>query len=105
MGIIGRSAAHYRASRRANYVPGRLLVDGDDLAVMVLNISRDGAKISLRYPIMPGTAVELRVKNQSVPALVQWSGISAAGLRFLDRLDAETLVYLEGGDARGKGNA
>ena len=88
----------YRAARRENSVPVHLIVDGEKVAATLLDISRDGAKLALPYAVLPGSAVELRFEATVVPALVQWFRDQNAGLRFLDRLERDVLVALEGGD-------
>ena len=96
MQMIRRPPGDYRPSRRSSCVSARLLVDGEDLGVLLLDISRDGAKVSVPFAVLPGTAVSLALKDAVVPALVQWSKDRVAGLRFLDRLGRKTLVDLEG---------
>ena len=86
----------YRPTRRKNRVDVRLFVDGEDVGATLLDISRDGAKLRLPYAILPGSAVELRFEGAKIPALVQWFEDQCAGLRFLDRLERDVLVLLEG---------
>ena len=95
MDIPRRPPGTYRPSRREIDVAGSLFVDGDLVGVRLLDISRDGAKLSLSYPILAGTAVELRVHGARIPALVQWHRELRAGVRFLDRMERETLALLE----------
>lgn len=98
MDIPRRPSGNYRPSRRTIDVAGMLLVDGDLVQVRLKDISRDGAKLLLSYPVLTGTAVELRVHGARVPALVQWHRDLFVGLRFLDRLEREVLALLEGLD-------
>lgn len=86
----------YRPTRRKNRVSVRLFVDGENVAATLLDISRDGAKLDVPYAILPGSAVELRFDNTTVPALIQWALDHRVGLRFLDRLERDVLVALEG---------
>jgi len=97
MEMIRRPPGDYRPSRRTICAAAVLVADGEDLPVEVLDISRDGAKVCLPFAILPGTAVELRVANATIPALIQWCKKEAAGLRFLDRLEHDVLVALEAG--------
>ncbi|NNL19601.1 MAG: PilZ domain-containing protein, partial [Boseongicola sp.] len=48
----------------------RLIVDGENVAATLLDISRDGAKLSVPYAVLPGSAVELLLESASIPALV-----------------------------------
>ena len=98
MDIPRRPPGAYRASRRLISMSAHLYVDGEVLDVMLLDVSRDGAKITVPFAILPGTAVALQVQATGVPALVQWCRDHAAGLRFLERLDRATLSFLEGHD-------
>ena len=88
----------YRPTRRKNCVTVRLSVDGEDVAATLLDISRDGAKLNVPYAVLPGSAVTLHLGGADVPALVQWSRDQKVGLRFLDRLERDVLVALEGRD-------
>ncbi|SMX24841.1 PilZ domain-containing protein [Boseongicola aestuarii] len=88
----------YRPTRRKVCVTVRLFVDGEDVAATLLYISRDGAKLKVPYAVLPGSAVALHLHGANVPALVQWSHDQRVGLRFLDRLERDVLVALEGRD-------
>ena len=94
---------NYRPKRHATSVEARLLADGEDLTAVLLDVSRDGAKLSVPYPLLAGTAVRLRVGKSDTKALVHWSRKGQAGLRFIDRLDPATLIALEA--ASGKRDA
>ena len=86
----------YRPTRRENSVPVRLVADGEETPATLLDISRDGAKVQVPFAILPGTAVALRIEDDEVTALVQWCDIPHAGLRFLERLERDVLILLEG---------
>ena len=86
----------YRPMRRENSVPVCLIADGEEASVTLLDISRDGAKVQVPFAILPGTAVALRINAAEVTALVQWCDIPNAGLRFLERLERDVLIALEG---------
>ena len=88
----------YRPTRRKNSVPVGLFVDGEVVTATLLDISRDGAKLDVPFAILPGTAVELRIDKSVIPALVQWFKDQRVGLRFLDRLERDLLISLEGRD-------
>ncbi|NNJ67394.1 MAG: PilZ domain-containing protein [Boseongicola sp.] len=96
MQVFRQSNGNYRPTRRQNAVPVFVVVDGDEVAATLVDISRDGAKLRVPYAVLPGTAVELRVSSTVIPALVQWFEERHAGLRFLDRLEREVLLALEG---------
>lgn len=98
MKTFRQTSDDYRPTRRKNRVAVRLLVDGEDVAATLLDISRDGAKLEVPYAILAGSAVELRFEATKVPALVQWFRDHHIGLRFLDRLERDALVSLEGRD-------
>ena len=85
----------YRPNRRPTRVLATLAVDDIILEATIVDISRDGARLSLPGWIAPGTAVYLRVGSSSVPALIHWMDKGHAGLRFYDRLDGDTLMALE----------
>lgn len=85
----------YRPNRRTTRVDAVLDAEGETLATTLLDISRDGARITLPYRLLPGTAVRLRFRNRIAKALVVWFRDGEAGLKFLDRLDRETLVAIE----------
>ena len=88
----------YRPSRRPTRVGATIVIDDMILQTVVVDISRDGARLSLPGWIAPGTAVYLKVRDASVPALVHWMSDGHAGVRFYDRLDRETLIALETAD-------
>lgn len=88
----------YRPNRRATRAGATLVVEDMILHTTVMDISRDGARLSVPGWIAPGTAVYLRVGAASVPALIHWMRAGHAGVRFYDRLDRETLISLEASD-------
>jgi hypothetical protein len=96
MNQIPDSPFRYRAGRHKTRAAARLEADGETLEVVILDVSRDGAKVTVPYPLMPGTAARLSVAGSNVAALVHWSRKGHAGLRFLDRLDIDALIVLEG---------
>lgn len=86
----------YRPSRRDTHVKIRMAIDDMILDTLMVDISRDGARLAFPHDLQPGTAVTLRIDGAEVDALVHWSRRGHAGVRFLDRLDPETLRMLEG---------
>ena len=85
----------YRPNRTKTDVIAILSAEGERTPTRVLDISRDGARIDVPHAFVRGTAVTLSVDGARMPALVAWSANDQAGLRFLDRLDRDTLVQLE----------
>ena len=87
--------ARYRAARRKTDVAALLLIEDALLKVRIVDISRDGARVKLPGWVAPGTPVFLQIGADKAPALVHWMDGDAAGLRFVERLDAGTLTALE----------
>ena len=85
----------YRPNRQKTRYDVTLSAEGEAIRVTILDISRDGAKISVPYPILVGTAVQLKLGKTTTKALIHWCENNKAGIRFLDRLDRETLLLIE----------
>lgn len=85
----------YRPSRQATRYDVTLKAEGEVIRATIRNISRDGAKVSVQYPLLAGTAVYLKVGAKTFKALVHWCRDGNAGLRFFDRLDRDTMVKIE----------
>ncbi len=85
----------YRPNRRKTHVRAQLLAEGETRDVDILDISRDGAKITIPFVLLSGTAVHLHIDTCRIKAIVQWCKGPHAGLRFLDRLDRKTLIAVE----------
>ena len=86
----------YRPNRRDTHFKVRIVIDDVILDTLMVDISRDGAQLAFPNTLAPGTAVTLRIDDAEVDALVHWSRRGHSGVRFLDRLDPETLLRLEG---------
>jgi hypothetical protein len=85
----------YRANRTKTDVIALLSAEGEREPVQIVDISRDGAKVTTPYPYQSGTATHLIIDGARLAALIQWSSDGFAGLRFLDRLDRDTLIHIE----------
>ncbi len=85
----------YRPNRVQTNLEATLIVEGEATRATIVDISRDGAKLSVPYPILEGTAVRLQLGRKETKALVHWCRDGHAGVRFLDRLDRNTLVMIE----------
>ena len=85
----------YRPNRQEARYKATLRADGEAIPATVVDISRDGAKLAVPYPILAGTAVQLKLGRTHAKALVHWCRDGHAGVRFLDRLDRNTLLRLE----------
>lgn len=88
----------YRPTRRKTRVSAILAVEDVILQVMVVDISRDGAKLTLPGWVAPGSAVHLTVAAHTTPALIHWVRDGVAGVRFLDRLNGASLSAIEAAD-------
>ena len=86
---------NYRPNRQQTKLEATLLVDGEAMQATIIDISRDGAKLNVPFPILAGTAVRLQLAAKEIKALVHWCRDGHAGLRFLDRLDRDLLVKIE----------
>jgi hypothetical protein len=85
----------YRPNRQKTKLDVTLSAEGEAVRVTILDISRDGAKIAVPYPILVGTAVQLKLGKTTTKALIHWCENNRVGIRFLDRLDRETLLLIE----------
>jgi hypothetical protein len=85
----------YRPNRKQATLEATLFVEGEKMQVTIIDISRDGAKVSVPYPVLAGTAVRLQLPGQETKALVHWCRGGHAGLRFLDRLDRNLMIRIE----------
>ena len=85
-------------NRRRTKVPARLHVEGDLLSTVVLDVSYEGMKVSVKEQILPGTAVTVEVFGEEIPSIVHWCDDEHAGLHLLRRLKRETLLALENAD-------
>ena len=85
----------YRPNRLQTQLDVTLSAEGEAIRVTILDISRDGAKIAVPYPLLVGTAVQLKLEKTTTKALIHWCENNKAGIRFLDRLDRETLLVIE----------
>ncbi len=90
----------YRPNRQNTQYDVTLNAEGEAISATVLDISRDGARIAVPYPLLVGTAVELRLENTKTKALVHWCENNNVGVRFLDRLDRNTLLEIEQAGSR-----
>ena len=90
----------YRPNRRQTRYDVTLNAEGEAIRTAILDISRDGAKIAVPYPLLVGTAVQLKLGKTTAKALVHWCENDRAGLRFLERLDRNTLLTIEAAGAR-----
>lgn len=86
----------YRANRTRIHAKAILVADGERIGTHILDLSRDGARIQVPFTLPAGTAAYLKVGPNDFAALVQWCHSGHAGLRFLARLDRDTLLRLEG---------
>ncbi len=90
----------YRPNRQQTRYGVTLNAEGEAIRATLLDISRDGAKLTVPYPILVGTAVRLKLGKATAKALVHWCENNRAGIRFLDRLDRETFLKIENSTAR-----
>jgi len=88
----------YRPTRQQTNLEATLIADGEAMQATIIDISRDGAKLNVPFPILAGTAVRLHLAAKEIKALVHWCRDGHAGLRFLDRLDRVTLKMIEVSD-------
>lgn len=66
--------------------------DGEEIAVLITDISKDGFKLSSETQLMIGERVDLRVpKTGDVPAQIRWALGSEAGGVFLAPLPLRAL--------------
>lgn len=63
------------------------------------DVSIDGAKVDIDRPILAGTAVTVTIGPATLPALVQWSRSTSAGLRFMERPDPQMLDLIPEDDS------
>ncbi|MGI9394404.1 MAG: PilZ domain-containing protein [Boseongicola sp.] len=89
----------YRPNRVQTNIEATLFVEGEATQATIVDISRDGAKLCVPYPILEGTAVRLQLGRKETKALVHWYRNGRAGIRFLDRLDRKTLIMIEGANS------
>ena len=85
----------YRPNRVQTNLEATLIVEGEATRATIVDISRDGAKLRVPYPILEGTAVRIHLGRKESKALVHWCHNGHAGVRFLDRLDRNTLMMIE----------
>ena len=85
----------YRPNRRDTHVKVRMVIDDMILDALMVDISRDGARLAFPGDLAPGTAVTLKIDGAEVDPLIHWSRRGHSGVRFLDRLAPETLSMLE----------
>jgi len=90
-----RIEQRYGANRRKTRVAATLVADGFDIPAVIVDCSARGVKLKLACPVAPGTAVRLAFLEAEENAIVHWWRAGHAGLRFLDRLDRDTLFTLE----------
>ena len=90
----------YRPNRQKTKLDVTLSAEGEAIRVTILDIARDGAKIAVPYPLLAGTAVQLEMGKTTAKALIHWCENNKVGIRFLDRLDCETLLMIETSGAR-----
>ncbi|MGI9390074.1 MAG: PilZ domain-containing protein [Boseongicola sp.] len=89
----------YRPNRVQTKQKVLLFVEGEAIPATIIDISRDGAKLKVPYSILEGTAVRLQLGPKDTKALVHWCHDGRAGVRFLDRLDRNTLTKVEYSDS------
>lgn len=66
--------------------------DGEEIAVLITDISKDGFKLSTETQLMIGERVDLRVpKTGDVPAQIRWALGKDAGGVFLSPLPLRAL--------------
>ena len=85
----------YRPNRIQARHRVKLYAEGEAMQATIIDISRDGAKLGVPYPILEGTAVRLQLGPKDTKALVHWYLDGCAGVRFLDRLALKTLTEIE----------
>ena len=89
----------YRPNRQQTQHDVTLNAEGEAIGATVLDISRDGAKLAVPYPLLVGTAVQLKLGKATAKAVVHWCENNNIGIRFLDRLDRDTFLMIESTDA------
>ena len=95
MTVEGTQRPGYRPMRHKANARAEIVSDAGIARVALKDISRDGAKIAPGMWLARGSAVTLNIDGEALPAIVHWAREDAAGIRFLDRPDPNTLIRLE----------
>ena len=81
-----------RQKRRAQvFMSGELVVGGRVSKITIRDLSLDGAHISGDYPLVVGSAVQLKRANLETSGVVAWVKKNEAGIKFDFPLDAQEL--------------
>ena len=85
----------YSPNRRKIRFDAGLLIDDDLIPVIILDVSFDGMRLSVPRTLEAGSAVTIKSLGVDIPAVVHWCQNGYAGVHLLERLDFETLNFLE----------
>lgn len=88
----------FSPNRRKTRVKATLEAEGEAFAVVILDVSYRGLKLSVPHAFTPGTPVFIRLPGAGLRAIIHWSRDGLAGARLLDRLDRDVLIALETAD-------
>ena len=82
-------------NRRKTRFDAALAVDDELIPVVILDVSFDGMRLSVPREVEAGSPVSVRSVGVDIPAVVHWFKNGIVGVHLLERLDAETLKFLE----------
>lgn len=84
-----------RTGREPVQLPASVTTMQTSLSVVMINVSRTGAKLRLAEPIRVGEDVWIKVPPIDCLAAVVWSGPELCGIRFDERLSEVEVAHLQ----------
>lgn len=86
-----------KTSRRTleTHVHAKLRYDEALIRVIVLDVSREGMKLSVPNEIEVGTGVVISLLGVDITAVVHWCHSGMVGLQLLKNLDRNTMIALD----------
>lgn len=95
MAALQQPGRRYSPNRRKIRFDAALVVDDDLIPVIILVVSFDGMRLSIPGTVETGSPVTIKSIGVDIPAVVHWCQNGYAGVHLLERLNSETLKYLE----------